>query len=582
MAEAVTLSLEALVTLEHDVEPYVMDWPDVLSDDGEPEAAVLIVSKRPGGFLAAVPVGFLPEEVLANGNADSPPGLVGPSTVLRVQGKVMDHGTLAPTGALLTVVVVDLDEGVVNSLRTVGQEEVYPFTFDPDQPFAIPDPPQLLTMVRDWLSANASSTQAAYLSLAEEEAVDLEDVPLEEDRSVNTPPPRRARKAAPGPERASNSGKRPTVATLASSMDQLLQMNAGFSKNLEALTLRQLDLERKMSAPAVLQQGPHAVLHRPISDSLVPQGTAPKSIAHQLGSPPRTLAPSAPGLLSSQMFKPQDLAELEVDKREGGPPTSSDPLAQAVLAQSQALTALVAQIAQTNGDPMLELGSAGLSTGTRGAQGRARLQAELAAQKGSFFASVISSMSRRMFPTMTAEGSYQELMDRGVCGTRYLERFGGYGKVRDLGCLQYQVMTILDSLQTSNLQAARDQAALLAVTLDQAAMDQGRFDLAHLLCLQEEPPAAVFTNRQASMLAKSRAFSPLADQKWVTVALAYLKELDVITSKRLELTNQSKPGQFASSSSADGPAQPKQKAQPKRKSKAGGKGNQPVATDAEE
>ena len=31
MAEAVTLSLEALVTLEHDVEPYVMDWPDVLS-----------------------------------------------------------------------------------------------------------------------------------------------------------------------------------------------------------------------------------------------------------------------------------------------------------------------------------------------------------------------------------------------------------------------------------------------------------------------------------------------------------------------------------------------------------------------
>ena len=195
---------------------------------------------------------------------------------------------------------------------------------------------------------------------------------------------------------------------------------------------------------------------------------------------------------------------------------------------------------------------------------------------------MISSMSRRMFPTMTAEGSYQELMDRGVCGTRYLERFGGYGKVRDLGCLQYQVMTILDSLQTSNLQAARDQAALLAVTLDQAAMDQGRFDLAHLLCLQEEPPAAVFTNRQASMLAKSRAFSPLADQKWVTVALAYLKELDVITSKRLELTNQSKPGQFASSSSTDGPAQPKQKAQPKRKSKAGGKGNQQVATDAEE
>ena len=136
----------------------------------------------------------------------------------------------------------------------------------------------------------------------------------------------------------------------------------------------------------------------------------------------------------------------------------------------------------------------------------------------------------------------------------------------------------MDSLQTSNLQAARDQAALLAVTLDQAAMDQGRFDLAHLLCLQEEPPAAVFTNRQASMLAKSRAFSPLADQKWVTVALAYLKELDVITSKRLELTSQASAAALGSGNSE----KPKAKPFPKRKQKWGGKGNQGNAEGEEQ
>eukprot|EP00435_Cladocopium_sp_Y103_P027487 s3398_g6.t1 len=220
-----------------------------------------------------------------------------------------------------------------------------------------------------------------------------------------------------------------------------------------------------------------------------------------------------------------------------------------------------------------------MTAGTRGAQGRARLQAELAAQRGTFFASVLSAMSRRMFPNLSAEGSPQELMDRGVCGTRYLERFGGFGRVRELGCLQYQVMSIMDCLQSSNWQAARDQTALL----DQAALDQGKFDLAHLLCLQEEPPSTIFTNRQGNLLAKTRAFSPLADQKWVTVALAYIKELDVITSKRLELTGTGKQSTFAAASGAESStAAPKAKQQPKRKAKASGKGNQQPQAEGDE
>ena len=110
MADAEPLTLEELVTLEQDVEPYIMEWPVHPGEDGEPEAAVLVVSKRPGGFLAAVPVGFLPEEVLANGRTDPPPGLVGPSAVFRVPGMIIDNGQLAPTGSSFSVVVVDLDE----------------------------------------------------------------------------------------------------------------------------------------------------------------------------------------------------------------------------------------------------------------------------------------------------------------------------------------------------------------------------------------------------------------------------------------------------------------------------------------
>ena len=55
----------------------------------------------------------------------------------------------------------------------------------------------------------------------------------------------------------------------------------------------------------------------------------------------------------------------------------STTLAQAMLAQSQALTSLVAQLASASTDPVLDLGGAG-AVGVRGASQRARLQDELA------------------------------------------------------------------------------------------------------------------------------------------------------------------------------------------------------------
>ena len=193
------------------------------------------------------------------------------------------------------------------------------------------------------------------------------------------------------------------------------------------------------------------------------------------------------------------------------------------------------QIAQASGDPMSDLSGSGVTPGSRGAMGRAKLQSELAAHRGTFFTSVLTQMARRMNPTSSVESSPKELLERGVSGVRYLERFGGYGKQRDLGCLQFQVMQIFDYLMDENLLAARDLVALLAITLEQMNMDGGRLDLAAVVCLHEDPPASIFQMRHLSSTSRSRAFAPLADQKLVTVALAFLKELDIIQSKRLEL-----------------------------------------------
>ncbi len=122
-----------------------------------------------------------------------------------------------------------------------------------------------------------------------------------------------------------------------------------------------------------------------------------------------------------------------------------------------------------------------------------------------------------------------------MTGARYLERFGGYGKQRELGLIQFQLMTMLDFAMVENWDALKDTLSLLIVMVEQACLDSGRFDLGQLLTLQEDPPAGVFTNRQLSQVSRAKAFSPLADQKWITVALAFLKELDTIVVKRSEI-----------------------------------------------
>jgi hypothetical protein len=52
-----------------------------------------------------------------------------------------------------------------------------------------------------------------------------------------------------------------------------------------------------------------------------------------------------------------------------------------------------------------------------------------------------------------------------------MERFGGFGKHRDLGLVLFQVTTVLDFMQLESWGAAKDAAALLAVCLDQAVLD---------------------------------------------------------------------------------------------------------------
>lgn len=553
MMQSVGMEFDDLVEISRGRVLYVLEWNSEDADaDGKKESFAIVVMRRAGGCLLALPQGFLSPEELSS--AEVPGEMLGPSHSVLVQGVVMEDGIQTEIGAEVPVLLVDMDQSVAQCMRPPEEVEDLAHMFLPDDPFAFPKPDELVAKALEWLQSL--------------ELTDVEWYPTEVTASSGAGTPKR--KAAPKRPKAAAVGdtalgkekqKKATTATLAASLESVLETLPVLTEQMHEMMVRQKSLEEQV----VANRTPAGVLTQPLSAAL---HATPKvaAMAKSFGSPPRVQR--APRLPVMRGGDPAPVLELQGEKREE---TSESDVARAMLAQSSALTTLVAHLAGSQLDPMQDL--QGVTSGTRGASGRARLQAELAQQRGSFFHSVVLSMARRMSPTTSPDVPYPQLMAYGITGVKYLERFGGYGKQKDLGLVQYQLMVAFDFLMSENWEAAKDTVALLIVMIEQAVLDSGRFDLGQLLTLQEDPPASVFTNRQLSAVSRARAFSPLADQKWVTVALAFLKELDTISSKRVELIGQ------ASSSGGGQPipvGTPKVKGAPKKKGRGKGK------TEAEE
>ena len=563
------LAMECLTLAPDELVPYVLSWPLVPGSQELAECSVLVVMRRTGGVLLAVPASFLPSEVVELGNTGDPTSVFGPSVELEVPAMLADGGVVSQTGDMLIVRVIDCSEGIMSNLREFMAEEEVTYSFDEDSPFAFPSMDALVPLVRAWATATSEQLAAFYLPEELEDLEDVDEMPL-----PKRPPARRATPTGSGQK-----AKRVTTAALSTQLEEVLGLLPQMSQQLAVLSSRQQKLEEQL--PTMGKSAAVAVA-QPLGAALDLPQLPVSSLAKTLQPPPRTVARQNLGLLASPgLSKPLELEALEEEKvahDQKSAPISGDTLAQAVLVQSQALTSLVAQIAHIQGDPMSELTASG-GAGVRGATGRAKLQAELAQQKGLFFKAVLQSMSRRMSPTSSSDASPQELLSRGVSGVRYLERFGGYGRQRELGQLQFQVMTALDYMMAGQMEAAMDTVALLAVTIEQAALDGGRMDLATLLCLQEDAPASIFVNRQMMSTSRTRAFAPLADQRWVTCALAFLKELEVISNKRVELLGQSRSSSDTLSEQPAAKPKPKAKGNPKRKG--GGKGQAVTAEEAE-
>ena len=518
--------------------------PPVAGAPGESEKRVLCIPvlRRAGGFLLALPAGAVPPSLLAQGNTGDPDAMFGPSTVLTVPAmEEQEDGAEVATETSIEVLVVDFSDAAASYLEPfdpLSLEDPVPFSEEAPQVF--PECRQLVALSKSWVRSVEGERVAFYSALEGEGEAPGPADPAEAPAAT-----------------AKAKAKRVTTAQLAEQLGSISQLLPAISDRLQDLAERQKELETKVTVQATAPPAPGPAHKQPFA---LPTSKAAPAVSNPtqafvsvLGPPPRS-RPLPPAAAQGDVV-PQP-PPLDEDLPPGT--TTAHALAQ----QTAALTQLVSHLIQASdgsGDFVGAPAPSGLSS--RASAKRERLQAELAQRTGNFMLAVAQSGFRRSYPTEAMPRTLDEFRQepRRFLFSHYLERHGGYQHQRDLGLIMHMITQVADLLMAGEVEGSLDLLALIMVCLEQAAADHGKFEVGFTLSLFAEPPHQIFTNRGSPHNPRLRAFAPLCPATWATTALAFLKETDVILSRRQEAS-----GQASSSGQALDEALPAAKKPPRK------------------
>ena len=523
----------AVRTLESgEMAVYSFTWPAFGDADAEAQSAVaLMVNQRQGGFLICLPMGFLPPDAFLDDT------LVGPHNVFTVPAVAEVEGSLIRHERDLEVQVVDMEDSALLALQPLDPEDLEHMAHFGGDPSLRPDPETLKGFVREWVTLQQIDLGEGFYSA------------VGENVAPGPPAPKAPAKAK---------AKRMTMATLAEQLNQVAQLLPALSSQVQDLQRHQEDMQAALNVPKLPLRPSQVAVSAPLQKFAMSLGTPPRAKSAALICPPKKSSPPMPVLNE----------EEDIGVAAHAP---ADHLAQAVYEQSRALTTLVASL---SGDPLLDTSasSGAVSLSSRGSQSREKLQKELSQRNGAFFNQVMQNAYRRMRPAARLPSSPQEALAHSEFSmVNYLERFGGYGGQRELGLVQFCLAHIFDCAMNEDWEGVKEHLALTMTAVEQSVQDAGRWDLAFPLTLLEEPASQMWSYKNSMVSSRARAFAPLCPQKWATVALAYLKEVDYIHNRRLEMNKKpSSPPQLAQNS------QQKEGASQKKKGKGRGRGGQPA------
>jgi hypothetical protein len=174
------------------------------------------------------------------------------------------------------------------------------FEFDQEQPYAAPAPAELVTKIQAWLEAGGDSAALGYVTANGEDGIDGlllsdGDLPVDHasDQDLNAGPPARpqrikrpsAKPVVHQPGQPTLGQKRPTMASLAGSLQELIQVNAELTQLAQLLALRQQLLEKRSLDQFLVPALPQKILSQPIPSALATQSLRSTGVTKAIGTP---------------------------------------------------------------------------------------------------------------------------------------------------------------------------------------------------------------------------------------------------------------------------------------------------------
>ena len=505
----------------------ILTVPAELALGGEEVQAFAVpLDARRGGLLLALPCGLFADEHLNPAGGFVEDALLGPSHEFEVGMLEADESGLAhSTGFKSSILVADFTNAVLQFLREYDAvsddvEDIAPFVAA--LPSALPAADELLRAALDWATGE-TAMRIHFYSARDEPAVS----------KPASPPPRQPALRKAGAKRITT---------------------AGLSEQLTALTAQVALLQASQIPPEARPHGevpPLPGSQNPASAGPAggPSGTAyvglykmppvslglgtpakqpltPAKALQVLGPPPKTRMASPSGVPVQHLDEPKDPLKA--------PP---EQLETTLSQQSAALTALVSHLIQGGDAFGLESSGAtgGSSSSTRGTMRREQLQQLLATGQSHFFMMLQQQICRRLQPSNVVPKTEEELNLRAPSLQTYLERYGGFKGQREAGLSMWVIAHAVDAASRGDFHMTREYLALAVMGLEQSAFDVGSWDLAYIVTLAEDPPSALFQEKMSSVTASARPFAPLIPASLATISLAYLKEIDVLQSRRQEI-----------------------------------------------
>ena len=522
----------------------VLEVPAYLADGGEAvECFALPLLLRDGGILLALPTGVILSDLLVPDELVESTEIVGPSKVFQASVyEEDDDGNVRRVSANARVLICDFLDSILQFCREYDPvtDSTSPIRgFMPESPLAIPLHQELTEAAAAW--ARSETTGRVNFYSAREE-------------QVNSPKATVAKKAT---------AKRLTNAALSEQLSAL-------AAQVKLLAERQANLTTAptVSGPATSADpagGQLPLLSGGYKMPAVSAGFGTGTSAHPgkalalVGPPPKVRTSAPPIAAIDEPYDPLD--------------PGLDPTAVALTQQAAAITTLVQHLVHGGDGLGLETGpNSGLSSSsTRGTQKRERLQQDLAARSSQFFMLVQQQIFKKMYPSRIIPKTEEDLASSGVSMLTYLERYGGYRGQREAGLSMWLLPHAMDCAAASDTHGTKEYLALLTMAMEQSVFDAGDWSVAYILSLVEDPPSVMFSDRMQSITASGRPFSPLVPAQLAAINLAYIKELEVLQTRRGELPSKNKKGGNKSTEGEDPAETPSPKRKPRfpRKQKGG-------------